>query len=186
MYSKTISDRMRDPPDRQFGLGVDRSDPPHIAAPRRRIDTINHQAPHLGAGDMAMPRFVADAAFISIYNSVTLYAGGVLYGSCQIVRIRATTRRVAGSRATKRWCIFAVFRRRQISVAIRLLRHLKFVDRPKNSVDPPRSEFDTQALEIQLSSAPSPAPFSPENAIFAVISGAAGMRGRKARSPAGS
>src|SRR5260370_31924403 len=99
MYSKTISDRMRDPPDRQFGLGVDRSDPPHIAAPRRRIDTINHQAPHLGAGDMAMPRFVADAAFISIYNSVRRWRALWILPNREDSRHHPASRREPGDEA---------------------------------------------------------------------------------------
>jgi hypothetical protein len=53
---------------------------------------------------------------------------------------------------------FPVFSGRRISVDIRLLQRRKFVDRAKNSVDRPSSEFDTQVLELSLCSLPTSTP----------------------------
>jgi hypothetical protein len=69
----------------------------------------------------------------------------------------------------KRWCISTFFGSPEFSVVFRLFGPVEFVDRMKNSIDPPRNEFDVQAFEITLSSASRLARFCPKNAIFAVL-----------------
>jgi hypothetical protein len=64
---------------------------------------------------------------------------------------------------------FAVLPRRRISVVIRLLWQLEFVDRVRNSVVPPSNEFAAQAVEMPPFFISPPASSAAKNAIFAVL-----------------
>jgi hypothetical protein len=65
MHPEPVTERMRDPSNRQFGTGIDRAYPAHVTAPRRRVKTIDQLSTH---EEVVTEVFVSFADAASINN----------------------------------------------------------------------------------------------------------------------